>query len=161
MKTLFAAGRFEEIGAYFHETILAMAHAQNVDPDELFQSAMLKLCEAHKRGTYDPSRPFRNWFLRLVSNARTDLLREVKKHYHAPDTHFRYVIETPETPVDSSILSSLLARLKPAQSRAVKLRKIDGLSYREASRRTGIAINRLKEDAKRGMRNLRVLGGAQ
>ncbi|MGA7272795.1 MAG: RNA polymerase sigma factor [Acidimicrobiia bacterium] len=81
------------------------------------------------------------------ARARRPTLTELEDRFGAPD---------PE-PADSAAWDRRLARLPPAQRRAVVLRHVVGLEYTEIAAATGRAEATARSDVHRGLERLRTL----
>ncbi len=120
--------------------------------DDLIQETLVSLHA--KRATYEPTRPFLPW---LAAIARYRWLDQLRRVYRIDEDALG---ETParsdhETEVIARIsIDRMLARLSPAQSEAIRLVKIDGLSITEASARTGQSPSLIKVNIHRGLKRL-------
>jgi RNA polymerase sigma-70 factor (ECF subfamily) len=120
--------------------------------DDAAQDALIAIHQ--KRHTYDRARPFEPWLAAIARYKWIDRLRELKRR-PTDELSEEIGIEDHETSVISaSVLNTLLAQLKPAQSTAIRLVKIHGLSVEEAAARTGQSISLIKVNIHRGMARL-------
>jgi RNA polymerase sigma-70 factor (ECF subfamily) len=139
-------------------TWLRRYYARRLPPamiDDAIQDTLIALHE--KRHTYDPGRPFAAWLAAIARYKWIDALRSLKaKPTEALDDD----IATPghEDAITSAwSLERLLATLKPAQSQAIRLVKLQGLSIEEASRATGQSATLVKVNIHRGLKRLTFL----
>jgi RNA polymerase sigma factor (sigma-70 family) len=121
--------------------------------DDLVQDTLLSV--HHKRATFDPDRPFLPWLAAIARYRWIDHLRSFYRHTleeldsdHPSDAIF-----------DSAIFAQIsidrmMAQLSPAQSTAIRLVKLDGLSIREASARSGQSEAAIKTNIHRGLKSL-------
>ena len=120
--------------------------------DDLIQDT---LASVHaKRATYDPARPFLPW---LAAIARYRWLDQLRRVYRVREDALSETLfeGDHETEVVARIsIDRMLARLSPAQSLAIRLVKIDGLSIVEASARSGQSPSLVKINIHRGLKRL-------
>jgi RNA polymerase sigma factor (sigma-70 family) len=120
--------------------------------DDAIQDALIAVHE--KRHTYDPSRPFGAWLAAIARYKWIDALRSLEK---APKEVLDDDIAIPgheEAVTSASSLERLLSTLKPAQSEAIRLVKLKGLSIEEASKATGQSTTLVKVNIHRGLKRL-------
>jgi RNA polymerase sigma-70 factor (ECF subfamily) len=97
------------------------------------------------RHTYDSARPFEPWLFAIVRKVSVEHLRRSRRQIALEvqaDDLPEVCVET-----DASIaigLRQALERLPPAQTEAVNLTKVLGLSIEEASRRAGTTVGSVK-----------------
>jgi RNA polymerase sigma factor (sigma-70 family) len=123
--------------------------------DDAIQDALIAIHE--KRHTYDPSRPFGPWLAAIARYKWIDTLRSLKTR---PTEALDDEIPVPdhEGAVTSAwSLERLLATLRPAQSRVIRLVKLHGLSIEEASKATGQSAALVKVNIHRGLKRLTLL----
>src|SRR6266478_5068479 len=107
-----------------------------------------------KRHTYDPSRPFGAWLVAIARYKWIDALRSLKaKPTEALDDDIP-VPDHEEAIMSAWSLERLLATLKPAQSQAIRLVKLQGPSIEEASKATGQSASLVKVNIHRGLKRL-------
>jgi RNA polymerase sigma-70 factor (ECF subfamily) len=133
------------------------------EAEDIVQDAALAAWQAVQR--YDPERPFRPWFLRIVSNAaldharrqrvrRTEALTEAERH-HGP---------TPEDTAEHAVLRERLGRalgtLPERQRIAVVMFDVEGYSHADIATSLGVPEGTVRSyvfHARRALR--RALGG--
>lgn len=120
--------------------------------DDAIQETLIAVHE--KRHTYDPSRPFVAWLAAIARYKWIDALRSLKARptevldddFPAPDHE--------EAMTSAWSLERLLDTLKPAQSKVIRLVKLQGLSIEEASKATGQSTTLVKVNIHRGLKRL-------
>jgi RNA polymerase sigma factor (sigma-70 family) len=136
-------------------TWLRRYYARRLPPamiDDAIQDALIAIHE--KRHTYDPARPFGAWLAAIARYKWIDSLRALKvKPTEALDEGIS-VPDHEEAITSAWSLERLLATLKPAQSRVIRLVKLQGLSIEEASKATGQSAALVKVNIHRGLRRL-------
>lgn len=137
---------------------LCRYYGRRLPPSMIDDAAQDTLIAIHqKRHTYDSSRPFVAWLAAIARYKWIDRLREMKRHSTEAlpdDIH----VEGHETAViTATILETLLGQLKPAQSTAIRLVKIHGLSVEQAATRTGQSVSLVKVNIHRGLAKLAVI----
>jgi len=120
--------------------------------DDAIQETLIAIHE--KRHTYDPARPFGAWLAAIARYKWIDALRSLKtKPTEALDDDIP-VADHEEAIMSAWSLERLLATLKPAQSQAIRLVKLQGLSIEEASKATGQSAALVKVNIHRGLNRL-------
>jgi RNA polymerase sigma-70 factor (ECF subfamily) len=115
------------------------------------------------RHAYDPSRPFRPWLAAItqarIADRQRVSVRRVRRETALDATH-----ETVAAPAanhdateDGGRLHLAIATLPAAERQAVRLLKLEELSLKEASSRTGLSATALKVACHRAIRRLRLL----
>ena len=136
-------------------TWLRRYYARRLPPamiDDAIQDVLIAIHE--KRHTYDPTRPFGAWLAAIARYKWIDALRSLKvKPTQALDEDIS-VPDHEEAITSAWSLERLLATLKPAQSRVIRLVKLQGLSIEEASKATGQSAALVKVNIHRGLRRL-------
>lgn len=120
--------------------------------DDLIQDTLLSL--HRKRASFDASRPFLPWLAVIARNRWVDHLRGF---YRRAEDEYHDIVPTPdEEPQIAARLSldRLLDLLPEAQSRAIRLVKIDGLTSVEASHLSGQSESAIKVNVHRGLKRL-------
>ena len=120
--------------------------------DDTIQETLIAIHE--KRHTYDPTRPFGSWLAAIARYKWIDALRSLKAR---PTEALSSDVPVPghEDPlIDAWSLEQLLNTLKPAQSRVIRLVKLEGHSIEEASRMTGQSAALVKVNIHRGLKRL-------
>jgi RNA polymerase sigma-70 factor (ECF subfamily) len=124
--------------------------------DDLVQEVLISMHA--KRATYDPSRPFLPWLAAIARYRWVDHLRGVYRRAEEELTES----DTPETHEEESIVARLsldrmLARLPRRQAQLIAWVRIEGLSIREAARRSGESEASVKVNIHRGLKKLSAL----
>jgi RNA polymerase sigma factor (sigma-70 family) len=120
--------------------------------DDLVQETLIALHT--KRASWDPTRPFLPW---LAAIARYRWVDHLRKLYRADEheLHEELIGSDDEPAIAARIsLDRLLGLLPDAQSRAIALVKIEGLSIAEASEMTGQSESLVKVNIHRGLKKL-------
>ena len=120
--------------------------------DDAIQEALIAIHE--KRHTYDPARPFGAWLAAIARYKWIDALRSLKAKPTAALDDDIPVPDHEEAMTSARSLERLLATLKPAQSRVIRLVKLQGFSIEEASNVTGQSAALVKANIHRGLRRL-------
>lgn len=120
--------------------------------DDAVQDAMIALHS--KRHTYDPARPFGPWLAAIARYKWIDRLRAMKRSAAGPLPDDLGVGDHEAAVTSSTVLTALLATLKPAQAAAIRLVKLDGLSIDEAAAATGQSPSLVKVNIHRGLARL-------
>lgn len=125
------------------------------DLEDFVQDSLLSLHQA--RATYQPGRPVMPWIYAIARNRLADLLRRRYRRLAVETDYDETVAESvPQAPAEEiPDLTPLLARLPAGQRQAVELVKLQQLSLREASARSGVGIGALKVAVHRGIAGLR------
>ncbi len=127
--------------------------------EDAAQDALLTL---HiRRHTYEPGRPFRAWLSGIARYKWIDRLRALERDPAvscAEDISEDIAVDDHGPAIMSAlVLRGLLSQLKPAQSEAIKMVKLEGLSIEEASERTGQSVSLVKVNLHRGLAKLSYL----
>jgi len=120
--------------------------------DDLVQETLIALHT--KRASWDSTRPFLPW---LAAIARYRWVDHLRKLYRADEheLHEEFIGTDDEPAIAARIsLDRLLGLLPDAQSRAIALVKIEGLSIAEASEATGQSESLVKVNIHRGLKKL-------
>ena len=120
--------------------------------DDAIQETLIAIHE--KRHTYDPARPFGAWLAAIARYKWIDALRSLKAKPTAALDDDIPVPDHEEAMTSARSLERLLATLKPAQSRVIRLVKLQGFSIEEASNATGQSAALVKANIYRGLRRL-------
>ncbi|MEP3050622.1 MAG: sigma-70 family RNA polymerase sigma factor [Erythrobacter sp.] len=124
--------------------------------DDLVQDVLLAIHA--KRATYDPSRPFLPWLAAIARYRWVDHLRKVYKHESKEIEDDDAIEDSGEEVTLARVsLERLFGHLSEKQATAIELVKIEGLSIREASERTGQSESLVKVNIHRGLRKLATL----
>lgn len=129
------------------------------DVEDLVQETLLAL---HlQRATYDPALAVCAWALAIARHKLVDLYRRRGRsdHLHDPidDVDERLLAADPDDRGAGRDLEKLLLQLPAAQSQAIVLTKIEGLSVAEAAARTGASESAIKVQVHRGLKRLAAL----
>lgn len=144
-------------------SIASRAHRSQSDVEDSVQDILLTLHTV--RHTYDPARPFKPWLAGIARHRLVDRLRVLGRrairevvldagHETFPDPG-----SNNETAPDHHTLRAALQSLPAGQRRAIEHLKLQELSLKEASERTGMSIAALKVATHRGIKTLRRLLG--
>ncbi|WP_202844182.1 sigma-70 family RNA polymerase sigma factor [Luteimonas saliphila] len=116
--------------------------------DDAVQEALIAVHE--KRHTYRPGLPLLPWVAAIARYKWIDWLRAMPRR---EDPLADDLADVPrDAPVQAAAeLDALLARLKPAQARVIRLVKLQGFSVAEASRTTGQSESLVKVNIHRGL----------
>jgi len=115
------------------------------------------------RATYDPERPFTPWLSAIVRHRLADhARRHFRQHAHemaAEDAGVTFD-DVPanthtEQTADVEALGAAIRALPAGQRQAIELLKLEEMSLKEASSRTGLSIGALKVATHRAMLTLR------
>lgn len=130
-------------------------YGQRLPPSAVADAIQDALIAVHtKRHTYAPDRPFRPWLAAIARYKWIDRLRAMKRDA-TDELVDEHGVEGHEQDVTSAIvLNRLLERLKPAQSAAIRLVKIQGFSIEEAAAATGQSPALVKVNIHRGLSRL-------
>lgn len=130
--------------------------------EDLVQETLLSI---HKsRHTYLPDRPVGPWFYaiaqyRMVDFFRNQKRREIVEAIHGEEDAALMEFPSEDGAFDNSValeqFTSVLALLPEKQMIAVKLHKLEGLSFKEIALRTGISEAAAKVNAHRGYQTLK------
>jgi RNA polymerase sigma-70 factor (ECF subfamily) len=134
------------------------------DARDLVQESFMRALE--HSGSYDPTRPFDSWLLRILHNVFLDGMR---RHSHsrtvsldapAPVEDSGWADLLPEDEISSSdelvrresldILQKALERVPPLFKSAVVLCDIEGLSYEEIARVTDVPVGTVRSRIHQG-----------
>ena len=123
--------------------------------DDAVQELLLALHE--KRHTYDPVRPFKPWLAAIARYKWIDRLRSMKASSTEPLPDEIAVPGHEEAVSATHALERLLDLLKPSQSLAIRLVKLQGYSVEEAAMRSGQTASLVKVNIHRGLGRLGAL----
>jgi RNA polymerase sigma-70 factor (ECF subfamily) len=131
------------------------------DREDLVQDVLLSLHSV--RATYDPDRPFVPWLMailrrRLADRARQDAKRgkvlEVAEEFH--ETFPATLANNTDTSIgDEDALREAVSALPAGQRQAIELVKLQELSLKEASEKSGASVASLKVSVHRAVKMLR------
>lgn len=124
--------------------------------DDLVQEVLMALHK--KRGTYDPARPFLPWLAAIARYRWVDHLRKVYRNAEDELGDYDAAEDSEEDAVLARIsLDRLLVNIPDKQSEVIEMVKIEGLSIREASERSGQSESAVKVNIHRGLKKLSTL----
>lgn len=127
--------------------------------EDAVQDTLISIHE--KRHTYDPRRPFKPWAAAIARYKWIDRLRAMRRSATEPLPE-DIAIDDHEASITGAVaLRGLLQRLSPGQAEAIRLVKLNGLSIREASKKSGQSESLVKVNIHRGLARLtRIVQGA-
>ncbi len=117
--------------------------------DDAVQDTLIAVHE--KRHTYDPSRPFEPWLAAIARYKWIDRLRAMKRASFEELDESLGVQDHHAAVISAAVLEALLAELKPAQSKVIRLVKLEGFSIEEAATMTGQSPSLVKVNIHRGL----------
>jgi RNA polymerase sigma factor (sigma-70 family) len=120
--------------------------------DDAVQDALIAIHE--KRHTYDRRRPFGPWLGAVARHKWIDRLRWLRNRATEELDADIPVPDHEEAVTSATSLERLLAELRPAQARVIRLVKLEGLSIEEAAARTGQSASLVKVNIHRGLSRL-------
>lgn len=124
--------------------------------DGLIQEVLISI--HRKRASYDPSRAFLPWLAAIARYRWIDRLR--REYRHASEELHEdtgSVAAEEEAVIAEMSLDRLMDRLSDDQADAIRLVKIEGLSIREASYKTGQSESAVKVNIHRGVKKMAAL----
>ncbi len=134
---------------------LCRYYARRLPTSMIDDAAQETLIAIHqKRHTYDPRRPFTPWLAGIARYKWIDRLRDLKRNACEALPENVGVGDHGSSVISATVLETLLAQLKPAQSAAIRLVKIHGLSVEETAARTGQSQSLVKVNIHRGLARL-------
>ena len=134
---------------------LARYYRRRLPPDLVDDVVQEALIAVHtKRHTWDPARPFGPWLAGIARYKWIDRLRNLKatRAEELPET--LSVGDHGDSILSATVLADLLATLKPAQSDAIRLVKLEGRSIEETALLTGQSPALVKVNIHRGLARL-------
>ncbi len=130
------------------------------DREDLIQDILIGMHKA--KVTYRPDRPFAPWFFSIARYKTIDYIRRVSSK---GDKVVSLEMEDFPQPVPSSTpeddwetakgLESWLSVLEPRQRQIVTMAKLEGLSVREISQKTGLSESNVKVIVHRSMEKMK------
>ncbi len=157
---LMAAAQAGDAGAYNRLLVdirawLRRYYARRLPPSMIEDAVQDTLMALHeKRHTYDPARPFEPWLAAIARHKWIDRLRAMKSAATESLSEDIPVADHGAAVTSAWSLERLLRELKPAQSEAIRLVKLQGLSIEEASSVTGQSVSLVKVNIHRGLGRL-------
>ena len=125
------------------------------DIDDAVQETLLAI--HRRRHTFDPRQPFEPWLAAIAKRKWIDQLRGMARRAAEALPDDLAVGDHEEAVTSASVLARLLEELRPAQSQAITLVKVQGYSIAEASRETGQSSSTVKMNIHRGLARLSAL----
>jgi RNA polymerase sigma-70 factor, ECF subfamily len=138
----------------------AICRARLRDTTEAEDAVQDTLLTLHRvRHTYDPERPFRPWLAAVAERRALDRLRR-RGRASARETPLEAAAELgaegqAEERFAARQLREAVGELPQSQRTALQLTKIEQLSLREASQRSGMSVGALKVATHRALQSLR------
>ncbi|MEP6392900.1 MAG: sigma-70 family RNA polymerase sigma factor [Alteripontixanthobacter sp.] len=124
--------------------------------DDLVQEVLIAL--HRKRATWDSTRAFLPWLAAIARYRWVDHLRKVyRTQEDALDDRDAAEDSEEDAVLARMSLERLFVRLPDKQSTAIELTRIEGLSIREAAKRTGQSESAVKVNIHRGLKKLAAL----
>jgi RNA polymerase sigma factor (sigma-70 family) len=128
---------------------------RRLPPGEVDDAVQETLLAVHRRRhTYDPQYALGPWLAAIAKRKWIDQLRSLGRR---PTEELSEDLSIPDhemSVVSSSVLTSLLDELRPAQAQAILLVKVQGYSIEEASWQTGLSASAIKMNIHRGLARL-------
>lgn len=136
--------------AYFRSRL----SGRDADVEDLVQETLLAV--HNKRASYSPTLPYTAWLHAIARYRLVDFFRrEGRRGELALDDSTDPGVEDDSDAVLAGIdVERLLAGLPPRQAAAIRLTRIEGLSVREASQRSGQSEPAVKVNVHRGLGRL-------
>ncbi|MGY8680680.1 sigma-70 family RNA polymerase sigma factor [Bradyrhizobium sp. UFLA05-153] len=110
-----------------------------------------------KRHTYKASRSFGAWLYAIARHKWIDRVRDASRFIPISLDDEVSVEDHERAAISAAALDHLLGRLSPAQAKAIRLVKLNGLSIARASGATGQSAALIKVNIHRGLRRLAAL----
>ena len=149
----------EDVSPYLRAMATRRLSAQS-DVEDVVQDILLTVHSI--RATYDPALPFGPWLKAIAIRRINDRLRyQYRRKVHEREIFDGEDFAAEENanlyPVDHVGLRDAVHHLSPAERQAIGLLKLDELSLKEASAKSGNSIAALKVATHRGMARLRAI----
>lgn len=183
LRTLVAAGRMPEAHDAL-ETLMGLCQRRALrlayhylgdaaDADEVVQDAFVKAF--HHIGQFDPSRPFLQWFLRIVVNTALDRTRTRRRHvdgrawaHEDAESNAIDAVASDEADAERQLLAaerwaavrSTVDALPDRQRLVFTLSQIDGQSPSDIAHTTGMSAATVRVHLFRALRRVRATLGA-
>ena len=131
------------------------------DREDLVQEVLLSVHSV--RATYDPGRPFLPWLMAILHRRLVDRARQHARRQKVTDIsqEFHETFPALQTNMsdagigDAEALKEAVAALPAGQRKAVELLKLQELSLKEASQKSGMTVASLKVSVHRAIKTLR------
>jgi RNA polymerase sigma-70 factor (ECF subfamily) len=140
--------------AYFRRRLRGINRGA-VDAEDLVQDVLIAIHT--RRHTYDRSQLFTPWMHAIARYKFLDYLRRTKAAVHdvALDSAGDVIAHDDRHAVESAWdLDKLLAGVTPKMRQAIQYVKLDGLTVREAARRSGMSESSVKVSVHRGLKTV-------
>lgn len=149
----------EDVTPYLRALTRRRLPAQS-DVEDVVQNILLTVHSI--RATYDPALPFGPWLKAIAMRRIIDRLRYQYRHHAREreifaDEDFAAEENANLYSMDHDGLRDAVRHLSPAERQAIDMLKLDELSLKEASAKSGISIAALKVATNRGMARLRAI----
>ncbi len=140
-------------------TWLSRYYVRRIAPGQLDDLVQETLLAVHQKlSTYEPSRPFLPWLAAIARYRWIDALRQSYRRAETAIEDYEFAQEADQEVVAARMsLENLFALLPERQSQAIELVKIEGLTIREASARSGQSEALVKVNIHRGLKTLQAL----
>ncbi len=124
------------------------------DAEDLVQETLIAIHT--RRATYDTSQPFTAWVYGIARYKLIDEFRRAKKRASVSldDAPELFAHDEAEAASAKRDVEKLLGRLPAARAALVRAAKIEGLSTRELSARTGLSESAVKVGVHRALKSL-------
>jgi RNA polymerase sigma factor (sigma-70 family) len=124
--------------------------------DDLVQEVLIAVHK--KRATYDPTRPFLPWLAAIARYRWVDHLRRVYRNAEDALEDYDASQDGEEEAVMARLsLDRMFVQIPHKQAQVIELVRIEGLSIREAARRSGQSEAAVKVNIHRGLKKLSAL----
>lgn len=130
------------------------------DVEDVVQDILLTVHSI--RATYDPALPFGPWLKaiamrRIADRLRYQYRRNTREREIFDDEDFAAEENANMHAMDHDGLRDAVWHLSPAERQAIRMLKLDEMSLKEASAKSGMSVTALKVAAHRGMARLRMI----
>lgn len=128
---------------------------QPAQVEDLVQETLMAI--HHKRASYSPALPFSAWLHGIARYKLIDFLRREGRQATVPLESVAEIRDPHDIEAEALAaidVEALLARLPDKQATAIRLTRIEGLSVREASDRSGQSEPSVKVNVHRGLGRL-------
>lgn len=130
------------------------------DVEDVVQDILLTVHSI--RATYDPALPFGPWLKaiamrRIADRLRYQYRRNTREREIFDDEDFAAEENANMHAMDHDGLRDAVWHLSPAERQAIRMLKLDEMSLKEASAKSGMSVAALKVAAHRGMARLRMI----
>jgi RNA polymerase sigma factor (sigma-70 family) len=143
----------------FLRTLARRSHLDGADAEDAVQDVLMTMHAI--RHIYDPGRPFGPWLVAIAQRRIVDHLRRRgrlrKRETELKPEHETFSAYEPNLGSDRQAIERAVEGLPPAQREAIRLLKLNELSLKEASQKSGMSVAALKVATHRGLRTLRKL----